>query len=322
VSQSNNPEISVVIPTHGGRFLEAAVESVQAQTVQEWELLIVDDGSEDGTEVLASELARRDDRIRVVRQARQGIAAARNRGLSAMSRQSGYVALLDHDDLWTPTTLEVLRDALLRNAKATAAHGCAISIDEEGRPIEVASPEGRLPWNRMVVERGEVRTLPLDRPTEFATLAYEDCIVSVGSALIRRAALDRIGGFDWRAEPADDYDLWVRLSRIGPIEFVNTVVLAYREHAGNRSLRAPPPRGRGTGYVRRKLITSIENTAEQRRIAIEGFRAHEGMLLRQRWKDIVATMSRREFGRLPRQAGAAIVRAASYVRGCPWWWQR
>ena len=107
------PEISVVVPTHGGRFLAATVASVRAQTLPDWELVIVDDGSRDGTADVAAGLAAADARIRVVTHAHsRGIAAARNTGLVATTRTSRYVAFLDHDDLWTPDTLAVLRAAL------------------------------------------------------------------------------------------------------------------------------------------------------------------------------------------------------------------
>jgi glycosyltransferase involved in cell wall biosynthesis len=298
------------------------VASVLAQTVRDWELVIVDDGSTDGTADVAAALTAIDSRISVVSQANSGIARARNRGLAAISKSSRFVALLDHDDFWMPNTLEVLRDALLRWPAASAAHGVAASIDESGRPLKEKIGEPGLPGNRFWVVNGRVEPWPVDRPTVFAVLAYEDCIVGMGSALIRRSALDRIGDFDWRAEPADDYDFWVRLSRVGEIPFLNAVVLVARLHGSNRSLGPAPPRGQGSGYVRHKLIVSPENTREQRRLAIQGFRAHERMLLEQRWTNFRSAWRRREYRTLPRQLATAAVRIASYARGCPWLWQR
>jgi hypothetical protein len=169
------------------------------------------------------------------------------------------------------------------------------SVNSSGPPPPPRPPQG---GGRAVID-GVVPTWPLHRPTVFAVLADDDCIVGMGSALIRREALDQVGDFDWRAEPTDDYDFWVRLSRIGEITFVNETVLAFRQHATNRSLGPPAPRGRGTGYVRRKLITASESTPEQRRIAIEGFRAHEKTLLKKRWN---ALLDSRRRGRVPRSA--------------------
>jgi glycosyltransferase involved in cell wall biosynthesis len=315
------PETSIVIPTHGGRFLRAAVQSVMAQTVRGWELIIVDDGSRDGTAEVAAALAAADARIRVVTQGRAGIAAARNRGLAETAKASAYVAFLDHDDLWMPDALEVLRAALQARPSASAAHGRALTLDERGVPVEGERGAG-LPGNRRAVVDGRVQLWPRERPTEFAVLAYDDCIVGVGSALMRRSALLRVGGFDGRAEPADDYDLWVRMSRVGEIAFTEAVVLAYRLHGENRSLRPPPARGRGAGYVRHKLVTSAENSPAQRRIAVAGFRAHERALLAERWRRIAAAWARGERAGAGRLLAGGLLRLAGYVRGCPWRWQR
>jgi glycosyltransferase involved in cell wall biosynthesis len=320
--RSSPPETSIVIPTHGGRFLRATVESVIAQSHPDWELIIVDDGSTDGTADVARALAAQDRRIRVVSQSNSGIARARNRGLVEISPGSTFVAVIDHDDLWLPDTLATFRRLLRDQPTAVAAHGMARSIDERDVEIPCTGQEGYLPWNRRAVTGGRVEMWPIERPTEFRVLAFEDCIVGTGSALIRRSALDRVGAFDWRAEPADDYDLWVRLSRLGPIVYLNTVVMSYREHGDNRSLAPPPPRGRGSGYVRHKIITSPENTAEQRRIAIEGFRAHARMLLAARWAKLCSSWRARDYGTLPRQAVTALFRVAAYARGRPWRWQR
>jgi glycosyltransferase involved in cell wall biosynthesis len=320
---SGAPEISIVIPTNGGRFLGHALASVQAQTVAEWELVIVDDGSTDGTAGVAANLAASDGRVRVVRQSSAGIAGARNRGLVEISPASTYVALLDHDDVWMPDALAVLREALAARPEAAAAHGLATVIDADGAPRwRDASGAGASFAVRRGIVDGCVEVWPPERPTEFANLAFADCITSVGSVLIRHAALARTGGFDQSAEPADDYDLWIRLSRRGEIAFVNRVVLGYRQHQEARSNRPPPPRGRGAGYVRHKLVTSPENTPAQRRLAIAGFRAHARAPLAQRWSDLATSWRRHEYRTLPRQSAAALLRLLAYVRGRPWRWQR
>jgi glycosyltransferase involved in cell wall biosynthesis len=314
-----NPNISVVIPTHGGRFLTAAAQSVQAQTFVDWELIIVDDGSTDDTAEIAGSLAAEDPRVRVVTNPRNtGIAAARNRGLSSISPSSEYVAFLDHDDAWRPEALETLRAALVANVKASAAHGTATGIDELGATIPI--PPQRL--RRMGILHGRLAEWPAWRPTEFANLAYENCIVSTGSGLIRRKELVAMEAFDLRAAPSDDYDLWIRLARRGEIAFIDRPVLAYRSHGGQTSFRPPPPRGQGTPYVRYKTITSPDNTEEQRRLAIAGFRARQRRLLRQRWSALETDWRSRDFGELPRHMVDVVARIAAYARGRPWAWHR
>jgi hypothetical protein len=99
-------------------------------------------------------------------------------------------------------------------------------------------------------------------------------------------------------------------------------VLAYRLHQRRRSLRPPPPRGRGTAYVRYKLITSPDNSEAQRRLAVAGFRAHERKLLLGRWRDLRAAWQAGTYRAIPRQLAAAAVPLAAYARGRPWRWQR
>jgi glycosyltransferase involved in cell wall biosynthesis len=314
-----SPDISVVIPTHGGRFLSAAVESVRAQTFGDWELIIVDDGSTDGTAEVAKSLAVEDRRVRVVTNARNtGIAAARNRGLAASSSGSAYVAFLDHDDVWLPDALETLRAALAASAKAGAAHGTATGIDERGTTVPL--PPERL--RRMGIIDGRLVAWPPWRPTEFANLAYENCIVSTGSGLIRRKEIEAVGGFDLRAAPSDDYDLWIRLARRAQIAYVDRAVLAYRGHAGQTSFRPPPPHGQGTPYVRYKTISSPDNSEDQRRLAIAGFRARQRRLFRQRWSALTTDWRRGNGQEVPRHLLDVLARVAAYVRGRPWDWHR
>jgi glycosyltransferase involved in cell wall biosynthesis len=314
------PNISVVIPTHGGPFLTVSVESVRAQTTGDWEIVIVDDGSTDGTAEVASGLAAEDARIRVVTNRRNtGIAAARNRGLASISPSSEYVAFLDHDDAWMAKTLETLRGELIRRPTASAAHGTAFEIDASGKPLSFPR---ELALRRMGIVGGRLVEWPKERSTEFANLAYEDCIVSMGSGLIRRGDLVALRGFDLRAEPADDYDLWIRLARRGEIGFVDSVVLAYRIHDGQTSSRPPPRRGRGTPYVRYKTITSSDNTSEQRHLAIAGFRLRQKRLFRQRWSDLRTDWRTGDYREMPRHLLDGVARVAAYARGRPWAWHR
>lgn len=99
-------EVSVVIPAYNAeRYLEETVRSVLAQTYQDFEIIIVDDGSKDGTVALANRLAKEDPRITVLRNPRnQGVAETRNHGIRQAT--GTYIALLDSDDVWAPAKLE------------------------------------------------------------------------------------------------------------------------------------------------------------------------------------------------------------------------
>jgi glycosyltransferase involved in cell wall biosynthesis len=314
------PLISVVMPTHGGPFVSAAVASVVAQTWTDWELVIVDDGSRDGTARVIASLAATDRRIRIVTHERNsGMPAARNGGLRAISAGSTYVTVLDHDDVWMPSTLDLLRAELCARPSAPAVHGVTINIDAEGRTLSI---DAEPPWVRMGVAGGRLIPWPVDRPTEFANFAYETCAL-LGSALVRRSALERVGGFfDVRADQADDYDLWIRLSRLGPIGYIDCIVHGYRVHPNQCSRRPPPPRGWGMPYVKYKMITSPDNTPEQRRLAIAGFRIRQKRLLREQWASLQSAWKGREYAALPRHLAEAAARVAAYGRGRPWSWHR
>jgi glycosyltransferase involved in cell wall biosynthesis len=314
------PAVSVVIPTHGGRFVAQAIGSVIAQTMPDWELVIVD-GSDDETGPVVARIAAADSRIRVVSEGRpQGAAAARNRGLRAITATSEYVAFLDHDDIWMPRTLELLIRALKALPSASASHGTAAKIDEQGQRChgDIES----VPARRMGILDGRLQTWPLERPTEFANLAVEDCVVSMGSGLMRRTALERVGPFDTRAERAEDYDMWVRLSRIGPIAFINSDVLGYRMHDGQRSRKPLRLGERGVEYIRHRMITCPENTREQHRLAIAGFRARQQQLLGQGYAELVASWRRGNLVDAPRHFVGAVACVARYARGRPWPWHR
>lgn len=112
------PKVSVVMPVHNAAaFLRDSVASVQAQTMPDWELIAVDDGSDDGSDILLAELAAKDGRIKPQKSAgQQGAGAARNRGMDAA--RGRFVAFLDADDLWHPEKLQ----------RQLAAMGAASSV--------------------------------------------------------------------------------------------------------------------------------------------------------------------------------------------------
>ena len=125
--------VSVVMPVYNDeRYLEAAVRSVMAQTFGDWELIIVDDGSTDGTPTIAARLAAEDPRIRLVKNIEnRGVAASRNRGLALCRGE--YVALLDGDDLWRPDKLQ--RQLALAGKTGADIVYCSYGmIDDRGKP--------------------------------------------------------------------------------------------------------------------------------------------------------------------------------------------
>ncbi len=186
------PEISVIIPTHNRRaMLREALASVVAQRGANFEVIVVDDGSTDGTwqDLSGYDLSTQRDNIRAVRTERRGPAAARNRGI-AMAR-SRLIAFLDSDDLWMPEKL-ARQSLFMRNNP-----DCAISQTGET-------------WLRKGTRINPGRR-HRKRPGDIFTDALHTCLISPSAAILRRGLLDEVGGFDEDMTACEDYDLWLRI---------------------------------------------------------------------------------------------------------------
>jgi glycosyltransferase involved in cell wall biosynthesis len=194
------PMFSVVIATRNRpAYLSEALGSVLAQSYDEFEVLVIDDASDDPVHVPV------DDRIRVVRlDSRRGAAGARNAGIS---RALGdWVVFLDDDDTWMAQRLERLADAIAVNPRWSLITTDA-EVQREGRVV------GR--WY-------QDRAVPDD--DQLAALLARNYIYT--SAAVRRPRLERVGGFDETLGLREDYDLWLRLVRDGSIVGVVPEVLA------------------------------------------------------------------------------------------------
>lgn len=190
--------VSVVIPVRNRAVaLRRAIDSVLAQTVQDFEIIVVDDASTDGTpESIASY---RDPRIKSIRHERnRGGGIARNTGIRASS--SPFVAFLDSDDEWLPTKLEKQLACFERSGKNVAlVYSGAERVHSDGT-IEVHVPR---------------RDDNLSR-----TLLTDNVIGETSVGMVRRSALEAIGGFDEELPAAQDMDLWLRLCERYGADFV------------------------------------------------------------------------------------------------------
>lgn len=206
--------VSVVVPTRDRRALTAeAVASVLGQTWADLELVVVDDGSADGTpdHLEASFL---DPRLRVLRQENQGVSAARNRGVRETAGE--WVAFLDSDDLWLPEKLERQLAAVGQYPGWDACHTEEVWI-RHGRwanPRKVHAKHGGWIFSQC---------LPL-------------CIISPSSILLRRAVFEALGGFDESLPACEDYDLWLRLCAARPVLLLDERLTVKRNgHPGQLS---------------------------------------------------------------------------------------
>ena len=208
--------VSVVIPTrNGGEWLMATLASVVAQTHRADEVIVVDDGSTDGTIERLQPLAA-SGWIRVIRQTTAGTAEARNTGVRAAA--GTLIALLDHDDLWPPDKLAWQVDALASRPDAVLVYGDMESFGLE-RAYRWPGPGG---------------------PSGHVDSAFrrKNWIRSPGQTLIRASTIRNVGGFDPELAGADDWDLYLKLASCGSFIHVPRLALRYRVHAGNQSKQA------------------------------------------------------------------------------------
>ena len=280
------PLISIVIAAYNReQLLPITLRSIQEQTCGDWECVIVDDKSSDGTLAVAREWARKDERIRVVASEKNsGPSAARNLGYAESNAGSKYVTFMDCDDLWTPDALSVLAAAAEASPTMAGAHGLAEYIDEDGAPMLPGefSSHGRKRIG--LAEDGTLQEWDLSKPTSFCTLLLRNTVFPPGVVLTRRAYYEKAGLFDAEMGLMEDWDMIVRLSRHGSFAFVNQVVLFYRRHRGNLSTQSQKENVRLVRHLQYKTFRSRENTAEQRAIARKIWRRLQIEGMRKKWK--------------------------------------
>ncbi len=303
--------VTIVIPAYNAKeFISATIESVRAQTHKQWELIVVDGGSSDGTFELAEEYGERDPRIMAERLRRAGTAvSACNLGFAQRSWKSEYTLFLDHDDLLVNDGLAKLVNALKADPDAVAAYGRFRGIDENGHPMR--GPEAdRFTESRMIVDRNRLVPLPVDAPLTFSALAYGNCIMATGQVLIRTEAVRRAGPFDSATFPCDDWDMWLRLSLVGSILPVDGVVLEYRLNDDKR-LPADEEMDEGDLQVRRKLAASLAGH-ELGDIALTAWRLRERHQISQAARRAVAHATRSRVGDAKSEAEHAAQLWAEY----------
>jgi glycosyltransferase involved in cell wall biosynthesis len=205
----NPPLFSVVIPAYNAAtFIANTLDSVRDQTLREYEIIVVDDGSRDDTKgVVDRWLAKHGLPGRCIPQENRKIAGARNTGMRAAT--ADYIALLDHDDLWYPEKLAAVA-ATFRTHPDAVLVGHHIDMTKDGRLIRTARMGPAVP--RM-----------------YERLLFGGNAVSPSAAVFRRDKAHEIGGF--RENPAfntvEDYDFWLRLSRVGRFVFIDQALSEY-----------------------------------------------------------------------------------------------
>ncbi len=240
---SSNPAVSVIIPAYNvAPYIGETLDSLIAQTRDDWEAVIVNDGS---TDALGEVLARyaHDPRIRVIDQANTGLASARNRGIA--EARANIIALLDGDDRYRPTYLEAMLAALAADPGLGFVFCDATMFGtptREGRRFSEFEPQ--------------------DGPVTLARIILRQINI-FGSTTIRRAALDDVGGFDDRLRACEDLDLWLRILAAGHgAARVDAALVDYRRRTDSLSA-APIKLNQAAVAVYERLASSLAGRPER-----------------------------------------------------------
>lgn len=207
------PLISIVIPTYNhARFLKLAIKSVLEQTCKDWELIIVNNYSDDNTIEVVNTFD--DPRIKLINFKNHGIiAAGRNKGISISSGE--YIAFLDSDDVWYPDKLKECIE-LLNQGFDLVCHG-EYWVKKYNKRKIIYGPEKR---------------------ALYRSLLFDGNCISTSATVVRKNALDKVDSFCESPDlvTAEDYDLWMKLSKSGAkIGFIKTILGEYRIHSTNQS---------------------------------------------------------------------------------------
>jgi glycosyltransferase involved in cell wall biosynthesis len=219
--------VSVVIPTYNcERYIGQTLRSVLAQSHPPLEVLVVDDGSTDSTAAIVRSFG---GAVRLIQQANSGVCAARNRGFD--ESRGEFVCFLDHDDYW-------FRWKLARQIEAFKVY-----------PAAGVVYTGFVNWRSHGGDFPDPEELAVIAPSEliinheYSGWIYHHllltCWALTSTAMLRREVFARIGGFDDQLPYAEDWDLWLRISRQHPFVKVEAMSTLYRQHPdqGNRKLR-------------------------------------------------------------------------------------
>lgn len=215
--ERERPVVSIVIPTRDRcRRLFVAVRSALAQRAVNFEVVVVDDGSQDDTAHMITGLGA--SRVRLVRnESPQGESGARNRGLA--EARGTWVAFLDDDDLWAPDKLNRQLQALRETGREWAYAG-DVTVDGELRILSGAPPP---PPEQVMKLLGRHNSVP----------------AGASNVIVKSEVLSRVGPFDRGLKRTADWDMWLRLARVGPPAWVCSPLVAICMHPGNMSRDMP-----------------------------------------------------------------------------------
>jgi glycosyltransferase involved in cell wall biosynthesis len=206
------PKVSIIVPTYNrAHMVTETIDSILAQTFKDFELIVVDNESADNTEEVIKSYP--DQRIRYFKHQNNGVVAV-NRNYGIGKAQGQYIAFCDDDDLWLPEKLERQVELLDSNDELGLVYADSYVIDSNGDLRENTYFYGRKPV----------------RGNDFSEL-FQDNSIPLLTAIVRREVLDKVGVFNPRYIVSQDYDLWLRIAKYHPVDFIEQPLAKYRVHS-------------------------------------------------------------------------------------------
>jgi glycosyltransferase involved in cell wall biosynthesis len=232
------PTVSITLCCYNSEpFLEATLESIVAQTYRNWELVIVNDGSRDATEEIVKRYVAQGWPITYHYQPNAGLGAARNKALE-LSRGK-FVALIDHDDLWTADKLE-RQLPLFAKPQVGLVYSGAEVVGLDGRVLRSYMPPERM-------YRGKVLN-------ELFLADFLAC----STAVLRRSAIDEVGAFRPELTITEEYELWFRIAEKFEFDYIEEPLMKWRLHSSNATWNSRKVRDESTLVLREVLARHPE----------------------------------------------------------------
>ena len=213
MARSATPLVSVIIATHNrAHVISQAIESVLSQTFEDYEIIVVDDGSSDGTAGLLRERYA-EKVVYISKETNAGLSAARNTGIQAA--RGRYVAILDDDDLWLPEKLEMQIGLMEEKPSLGLVYCNSFTVNEHDEVL------------------GEIKGT--QKGAIFDEVLSSNCLGPPSGILLQKKVFAETGYFDENLTALEDWDLWIRVSQCYEIDFVDQPLVRYRVHSDNMS---------------------------------------------------------------------------------------
>lgn len=252
----SRPKVSVVIPTYNSeQFIRQTIDSVFNQSYHDFEVIVVDDGSSDRIDRIISSYG---SRLTYIRKKNEGISVARNTGIA--QAQGEYIAFIDHDDIWLPEKLEE-QMALLEDNKAIGlCFSDAYIISEGGER-----------------SRNLFKICPPHSGIVFKQLLQEN-FIPVLTVVVKKEVFKKIGLFNPHYKIAEDWDLFLRITKQYPVAFINRPLAEYRVHKRSFSRQRGLICLESIEIINKYIETVDKTTAKRLKMKKRNFRLEAGMV--------------------------------------------